>query len=61
MDFPDFFSKGNRLYKNKHVEVQEVSKIKRCINERTRETLNDKTPIEAIKELRSNIIVEFSS
>jgi IS30 family transposase len=48
----DFFPKGTDFNK---VSKQEVSKIQRWINERPRETLNDKTPIEAIKELFSQI------
>lgn len=48
----DFFPKGTDFNK---VSKQEVSKIQRWINERPRETLNDKTPIEAIKELFSHI------
>lgn len=48
----DFFPKGTDFNK---VSKQEVSKIQRWINERPRETLNDKTPIEAIKELFSQL------
>ncbi len=54
----DFFPKGTDFTK---VSKQEVSKIQRWINERPRETLNDKTPIEAIKELLSNINVALAS
>ena len=54
----DFFPKGTGFTK---VSKQEVSKIQRQINERPRKTLNDKTPIEAIKELLSNINVALAS
>jgi IS30 family transposase len=54
----DFFPKGTDFTK---VSKQEVSKIRRWINERPRETLNDKSPIEAIKELLSNINVALAS
>ena len=54
----DFFPKGTDFTK---VSKQEVSKIQSWINERPRETLNDKTPIEAIKELLSNINVALAS
>jgi IS30 family transposase len=48
----DFFPKGTDFSK---VSKQEVSKVQRWINERPRETLNNKTPIEAIKELFSQL------
>jgi len=48
----DFFPKGTDFNK---VSKQEVSKIQRWINERPRETLDDKTPIETIKELFSQL------
>jgi IS30 family transposase len=54
----DFFPKGTDFNK---VSKQEVSKIQRWLNERPRETLNDKTPIEAIKELFSNLNVAIAS
>jgi IS30 family transposase len=56
LDSSEIFFKGKRLYKSK----QDVSKIKRWINESPSETLNVKTPIEAIKELRSNINVTLA-
>jgi hypothetical protein len=54
----DFFPKGTDFTK---VSKQEVSKIQHWINERPRETLNDKTLIEAIKELLSNINIALAS
>lgn len=54
----DFFPKGTDFTK---VSKQEVSKIQRWINERPRETLGFKTPIEAIKELFSKTNVALAS
>ncbi len=54
----DFFPKGTDFTK---VSKQEVSKIQRWINERPRETLGFKTPIESIKELLSKEIVAVAS
>lgn len=52
-----FFQREQTL----QIKRARFSKIPRWINERPRETLNDKTAIEAIKKLLSNINVASAS